>query len=166
MATSPCSAVVAPMKENLKKGKLVGVMSAKVGYSTPLMHVAEIEKSIHFYELLGFATIDTDRCNPLGWARLHCEDGSAVMFLRAERPVDASARAFMLYMYTPDLAGLRERLLAGGVNAPPINYPEYMPSGKINIVDPDGYKIEIGHWGKSEQEAWEKRIAAKTGNQT
>jgi hypothetical protein len=29
-------------------------MSIKVGYSTPLLHVAEIERSIRFYELLGF----------------------------------------------------------------------------------------------------------------
>lgn len=49
-------------------------MSAKVGYSTPLLHVAEIERSIRFYELLGFATVDTDRAKPLGWARLSlCE---------------------------------------------------------------------------------------------
>jgi len=66
-------------------------MDAKVGYSTPMLHVAEIENSIRFYELLGFTTIDTDRCKPLGWARLHCE-GGAVMFLRAERKVDPSRR--------------------------------------------------------------------------
>src|SRR5579863_7689657 len=111
------------------------MMSAKAGYSTPLLHVAEIEKSIVFYELLGFATIDTDRCNPLGWARLHCEDGSAVMFLRAERAIDSSVQAFMLYLYTPDLIALREHLLANGIKVPPIGYPGYMPSGKNNIAD-------------------------------
>jgi hypothetical protein len=134
---------------------------AKVGYSTPLLHVAEIEKSIQFYELLGFATVDTDRCKPLGWARLHCE-GGAVMFLRAEEPVDASAHSVMLYMYTPDLAGLREHLLASGLQVPPIKYPGYMPSGEITLADPDGNIIMVAHWGKSEHEAWEKRIGAKT----
>jgi catechol 2,3-dioxygenase-like lactoylglutathione lyase family enzyme len=133
-------------------------MSVKAGYSTPMLHVAEIERSIRFYELLGFTTIDTDRCVPIGWARLHCDDGSAVMFLRAEHPIVSSAQAFMFYMYTPDLTGLREQLLANGVKVPAIGYPEYMPSGKINIADPDGYKIEIGHWGRAEQEVWEKRI--------
>ena len=136
-------------------------MPAKVGYSTPMLHVAEIEKSIQFYELLGFATIDTDRCKPLGWARLHCE-GGAVMFLRAEKPVDASAHSVMLCMYTPDLAGLREHLLASGVPVPPIKHPPYMPSGEITIADPDGNILVVSHWGKSEQEAWEKRIGAKT----
>src|SRR5450631_1184468 len=43
-------------------------MTVKANYSTPMLHVAEIEKSIKFYERLGFTTIDTDRCQPLGWA--------------------------------------------------------------------------------------------------
>jgi hypothetical protein len=136
-------------------------MTAKVGYSTPRLHVAEIERSIRFYELLGFAPVDTDRCKPLGWARLHCE-GGAVMFLRADEPVDASAQAVMLCVYTPDLTGLREHLLASGVEVPPIRYPEYLPSGEIGIADSDGYCITVAHWGKPEQEAWEKRISAKS----
>ena len=126
-----------------------------------MLHVAEIERSIRFYELLGFTTIDTDRGKPLGWARLHCE-GGAVMFLRAEEPVNAGAQAVLIYMYTPDLAGLREHLLANGVKVPPIGYPEYMKSGEICITDPDGYVILVGHWGKPEHEAWEKRIGMKT----
>jgi hypothetical protein len=137
-------------------------MSVKAGYSTPLLHVAEVERSIRFYELLGFTTIDTDRCTPLGWARLHCE-GGAVMFLRVEggEEPDPAAQGILLYLYTPDLAGLREQLLAAGVKVPPIKYPEYMPSGEVVLRDPDGYGIFIGHWGKVEHEAWEKRIGAK-----
>jgi hypothetical protein len=58
----------------------------------------------------------------------------------------------MFYMYTPDLAGPRQQLLANGVKVPAIGYPEYMPSGKINIADPDGYKIEIGHGENSSRQ--------------
>jgi len=138
-------------------------MSAKAGYSTPMLHVAEIERSIRFYELLGYKTIDTDGCKPLGWARLHCEDGSAVMFLRAEHAINASAQAFMIYLYTPNLSELREHLAAHGVSASPIKHPPYMPSGQINLTDPDGYLIEIAHWGKAEQEAWEQHLKARAG---
>src|SRR5262244_3481334 len=67
-----------------------------------------------------------------GWARMHCE-GGAVMFLLAEHPANASAQAVPLVLYTPDLPALREHLLANGIDAPPINYPEYMPSGEITI---------------------------------
>jgi predicted enzyme related to lactoylglutathione lyase len=138
-------------------------MTAKATYSTPMLHVAEIENSIRFYELLGFTTIDTEGCKPLGWARMHCESGS-IIFLRLEKPLDPSKQGFLFYLYTPDLAGLREHLVANGVKVPAINYPEYMPSGKINLADPDGYHIEIAHWGKAEQDDWEKRLAAKQAN--
>lgn len=135
-------------------------MTAKATYSTPMLHVSEIEKSIPFYELLGFATIDTEGCNPMGWARMHCESGS-IMFLRAEKPLDPSKQGFLFYLYTPNLVGLREHLVANGIKVLAINYPEYMPSGKINITDPDGYHIEIAQWGKAEQDDWETRLAAK-----
>jgi catechol 2,3-dioxygenase-like lactoylglutathione lyase family enzyme len=136
-------------------------MTVRVGYSTPMLHVAEIERSIRFYELLGFVTVDTDRCTPLGWARMHCE-GGAIMFLRAEEPLDPIRVTTMLCMYAPDLVALREQLLVAGIKVPPINYPAYMPSGEIFMPDPDGYSVIVAHWGKTEQEAWEKRIGVKT----
>ena len=67
-------------------------MSVKAGYATPLWQVAVIEASLRFCELLGFVTIDTDRWQPLDWARLDCEDG-ALLFVRVEHPVDASVQA-------------------------------------------------------------------------
>jgi len=127
-----------------------------------MLHVAEIERSIRFYELLGFVVIDTDRSTPLGWARLHCNAGE-IMFLRAERPLDPRAQGFFFYLYTPDLPALREHLLASGVEVSVIKYPGYMPSGMVNLDDPDGYHMEIGHWGKDDHEAWLKRIAANPG---
>jgi hypothetical protein len=135
-------------------------MTARVGYSTPMPPVAEVENSIRFYELLGFETIDTDRCAPIGWTRLHCE-GGAVMFLRADVPVVGVGKGVMLYMYTPDLAGLRDQLVAAGIKVPLIKHPPYMPSGEMQFTDPDGYLVLIAHWGKAEQEAWEKRIGVK-----
>jgi hypothetical protein len=47
------------------------------------------------------------------------------------------------------------------VKVPPIKYPEYMPSGEINLSDHDGNIIVIAHWGKREQEAWERRTGRK-----
>jgi hypothetical protein len=132
----------------------------KAGYSTPLMHVAEVERSIRFYELLGFELMDSDRCVPIGWARMHCE-GGAVMFLRAEEPVDGSKQSVMLVMYTPDLVGLREHLLANGVAVPPIGFPGYAPAGNFAVGDPDDYRVEVLHWGKKEHEEWEKQIGRK-----
>jgi len=139
-------------------------MSVKAGYSTPILHVAEIERSMPFYERLGFELIDTDGTQPLGWARMHCE-GGAVMFLRAEEPVDGHTQWGPLYMYTPDLAALREQLLAAAVQVAPITRPPYMPSGEISLTDPDGYRIFVAHWGKPEHDAWEQRLRDHKGAQ-
>jgi catechol 2,3-dioxygenase-like lactoylglutathione lyase family enzyme len=130
---------------------------SKPGYCTPMLHVKSIEDSAPFYERLGFTVVDTDRCTPLGWARLHCE-GGALMFLRAEHDVDPKAQGVLFYMYTPDLPALRAELVAQGISVSPIERPEYMPSGEVNLRDPDGYCVVIGHWGEAEHTAWLKRI--------
>jgi predicted enzyme related to lactoylglutathione lyase len=135
-------------------------MIAEVAHSTPMLHVAEIERSIQFYELLGFRVIDTDGCTPIGWARLHCKSGD-IMFLRAERLIDAKAQGFLFYLYAPDLVALRERLVAQGVAVSAIKHHAYMLSGTVNLVDPDGYHVEIAHWGKEQQADWERRLEEK-----
>ena len=33
-----------------------------------------------------------------------------------------------------------------------------MPSGEINLRDPDGNFVIVAQWGKPEQEKWEKRL--------
>ena len=131
-------------------------MSATAGWFTPMLPVAALERSIPFYERLGFELIDTDRCTPLGWARLHCR-GGALMLLRAEGPVDAGAQSALFYLYTPDLPGLRDRLLAAGVPVGEIRRPAYAPAGEAFLDDPDGWRIGVMHWGESEHAAWQAR---------
>jgi hypothetical protein len=131
-------------------------MIPKAGYYTPLLHVNSIEESMRFYALLGFEAIDQmGEHGRLGWARMHCE-GGAIMFLRAEEPHPPKKKFEVLFaMYTPDLLAFREHLLASGVQAPAIAYPEYMPSGSLSLVDPDGYIIDIHHWSPNEHDRWE-----------
>jgi predicted enzyme related to lactoylglutathione lyase len=135
-------------------------MSVKSTYSTPMLHVMEIERSLAFYERLGVETMDTDCGKPLGWARMHCE-GGGLMFLRAEHVVDPAVQGIMLYMYCSDLRALHAELQRRGVAVPPVSYPEYMPSGEMQLRDPDGYSVIVAHWGRNEQEAWEQRIKAQ-----
>lgn len=132
-------------------------MTINAGWYTPMLHVAAIERSIPFYERLGFELVDTDRCEPIGWARLHCQ-GGAVMLLRGEQPIDPRAQAVLFYMYTPDLPAFRARLVAAGVDASEIRYPDHGPSGEIYLADPDGYRLGVVHWGEQEHSAWLARI--------
>jgi len=134
----------------------------------PMAHVADVERSIGFYTLLGF------RCN----SRLSDTHGRAyyaamssgqaeLMLVRACGPVDANQQAVLFYMYSQDVHGLRDYLLSKGVpdagRAPGLRkpgdidkpipsgpslfettYPEYMNEGELRVHDPDDYVILIG----------------------
>jgi hypothetical protein len=134
-------------------------MAPKAGYPTTMLHVADVERSLLFYALLGYETIDT-LGEPPGWARLHCE-GGAIMLLLAEVPLDPGRKAVPIYMYTPDLRGLREHLVANGVTPSAISHPEYMKSGEMCVEDPDGHVIFVGHWGREEHAEWERHLAER-----
>ncbi len=126
-----------------------------------MLHVADVARSLRFYHLLGFETVDAEGAPARpGWARMHCE-GGALMFLQAEEPLPPNFSPVMLVLYTPDLPALREHLIAGGLSVGPIRRPPYMPSGEIQLNDPDGNIVYVNHWGKAEHEDWEKRRAAK-----
>lgn len=136
-------------------------MSVKAGYLTPLLHVADVERSLRFYALLGFETVDVERSDgATAWARIHCE-GGAIMFVEAEESGIPPHDRFLLYLYTPDLPALRSQLVEAGLEVGPIGHPEYMRSGEICLKDPDGYTVLIGHWGEQEHKAWESRRQEK-----
>ncbi len=131
-------------------------MVATAAYLTPMLHVANIRRSIDFYRLLGLELMDFegDPSCP-GWARMHSEGGD-LAFLLAEEPVDASRQPFFLTLYTDELPALREQLLANGLNVSEIRRPPYMPSGEISIDDPDGYHVFVEQWGATEHQRWER----------
>jgi catechol 2,3-dioxygenase-like lactoylglutathione lyase family enzyme len=140
-------------------------MPATAGWCTPLLHVADVRRSIQFYEMLGFELIDDDGCEPPGWARIHCQ-GGALMFLGPEDAGETFAPRkfhdrFLLTMYTPDLPALRTQLIARGVEVSEIKRPAYMPSGEVYFHDPDDYLIQLCHWSKAEDERWEQHLAER-----
>lgn len=135
--------------------------SATPGWYTPMLRVAQIERSIPFYEQLGFELIDTDRCAPIGWARMHCQ-GGALMLLRNDEGMNPKAQAVMFYMYTPDLPAFHTQLREKGVKVSEIQYPDHGPSGEVYLVDPDGYQLGIMHWSDKEHTEWLKRIGRES----
>lgn len=135
-----------------------------VGYLTPLLHVSEVEKSIGFYERIGFRLIDVEGATGcLGWARMHTEDGSAIMLARTEQKhaVDPDQLGIILVLYAEDLAALRESLVAAGDKPSPIEHPPWMPSGMFIVSDPDGYPVGINQWGNEEHTAWLAQLEEK-----
>src|SRR3954463_13120777 len=118
-------------------------MGAKVGYSVPILKVKDVERSVRFYELLGFTATAVLRTEDgvAYWANLSCYRGNpaalttenesaAVMVSLGEDPhaeIDASKQCASLYLFTKELAGLRADLLSQGVEVTEIVPREYMP---------------------------------------
>ena len=118
----------------------------------PMAFVADVQRSVDFYRLLG---MEVRNCLKAGsgtgsgnvqWAHVACERAD-LMFARATEPVVPSQQAVLFYLYSPNLITLREHLRAEGVHVSSITYPDYMPKGEVRVEDPDGYTLLIGQAG-------------------
>jgi catechol 2,3-dioxygenase-like lactoylglutathione lyase family enzyme len=115
-----------------------------------MIHVAELERSIAFYQLLGFEIGNyMPRSGPMHWAWLYAPQaadwkrGPNLMLTRSVRAIDASAQDVLFYLYAENLASVRGSLLVKGVNAGEIGYPDYLPDGECRLEDPDGYVLML-----------------------
>jgi catechol 2,3-dioxygenase-like lactoylglutathione lyase family enzyme len=111
----------------------------------PMPPVADVQRSIDFYRLLGMEVRHTftPPGRPLQWAHVACEQAE-MMFTRASEPLIPGKPVMVFYLYSPNLVALRESLLAKGVHVSEITYPPYMSDGEICLNDPDGYTLLIG----------------------
>ena len=129
----------------------------------PMAHVESVERSIAFYAHLGLSVDNSlpDHSGALRWAAMKSALAQ-IMFARASGPIDPAQQAILFYLYTDDLAALRQHLLACGVpdlggfhgcerkpdgrgGLYDITHPPYMPGGEMRVEDPDGYCLLIGH---------------------
>jgi catechol 2,3-dioxygenase-like lactoylglutathione lyase family enzyme len=115
----------------------------------PMAHVEDIERSIAFYAELGFKVSNADgQPGKRGWVWL--TNGRAHLTLaRTSRPMNPGAQDILFYMYASDVADYRNHLLARGIEAGPLKYPEYLRKGEFRIDDPDGYCLMVGQWEDS-----------------
>ena len=116
----------------------------------PMIRVADVDRSAAFYRRLGFEI--GNYVPPTGtkqWAWLYApkaadwKRGPNLMVTRSDEAIDASRQAVLFYLYAADLKSLRDELLAGGVAASEIKYPDYLPNGECRVGDPDGYTLMI-----------------------
>ncbi len=114
----------------------------------PMAFVADVQRSIDFYKLLGMEVRGSLKSSTgnLQWAHITCERAD-LMFARATEPVIPSQQAVLFYLYSPNLVTLREHLISAGVHVLAITYPDYMPKGEVRVEDPDGYTLLIGQAG-------------------
>ncbi len=114
---------IQPQDAGLTPAGMAGRLSEpRVSALAPYVHVADVERSLAFYRLLGFS-VDSRHPAPAAaggpaprtvWASASC-GGARIMFALASGRVDPAAQAVLFYVHTKDLAGLRQHLLASGV---------------------------------------------------
>ena len=128
--------------------------TAPVRALVPMIHVADVERSIEFYRVLGFEA--GDKVPPAGrlhWAWLYAPNmpewrqGPNLMLTRGARALNLDAQDVLFYLYATNLAALRSELVEKGLKPDEICYPEYLPEGEFRLHDPDGYCLMIAQSG-------------------
>jgi catechol 2,3-dioxygenase-like lactoylglutathione lyase family enzyme len=122
--------------------------NARVTGLIPMAFVADVQRSVDFYRLLGMELHGSLKTGSgdLQWAHVACAQAN-LMLARATEPIVPSQQAVLFYLYSPNLITLREHLMAEGVRVSSITYPDYMPKGEVRVEDPDGYTLLIGQAG-------------------
>jgi predicted lactoylglutathione lyase len=107
-----------------------------------LLHVTEVDRSISFYEKLGFEVCEEPLKNDQGvktFAGMHYGAAAQIMLGRADQPLKSGSRHILFYLYVNDMPKYREQLIARGIEVGKVTYPFYMPSGEFQVDDPDGW---------------------------
>jgi len=105
-----------------------------------LLKVADVERSISFYEKLGFEVGNEPLKNEQGvttFVWMHHGSAAQIMLTRAEQRLDPGSRHMMFYLYSTDMPTFREQLIARGVEVGKVTYPFWSPGGEFQVDDPD-----------------------------
>lgn len=81
------------------------------------------------------------RATPV-WAALQ-SDGAELMVTRDGDPIDPAGQGILFYLYSPDLAALRNQLIANSVEAEEIEDGTPGPREEMTVIDPDGYVLRV-----------------------
>jgi hypothetical protein len=109
----------------------------------PFVRVADMGRSVVFYERLGFSVKEThEHDGGLDWAAL--EAGSAQLMLAdAGASIDPAQQAVLFYLYSDDLPGFRARLISEGLPVGEIRDGTPGPRQELAMSDPDGYCLMV-----------------------
>ncbi|MGH8081353.1 MAG: VOC family protein [Lysobacter sp.] len=115
----------------------------------PMLHVASLPRAIAFYAALDFQVGNVHHEPTCGedpvWAWMESPGGAAFMLVKADAPIDDTVQGALFYVYCDDVAAMRERVLAAGLQAGEIVHPFYRPKGEFRVHDPDGYVLMVTH---------------------
>lgn len=115
----------------------------RVSRLVPFVRVVDVEQSVAFYSHLGFSVQDVAKYRDrLSWASLQSEEAE-IMLEGTYGPSDPDRQRVQFYLYSRDLAALRDQLLRAGIEAGPIEDGSPGPREEMRVTDPDGYVLMI-----------------------
>jgi hypothetical protein len=133
-----------PLTDGPKPPHVVpGPPQQRVSRLVPFVHVEDVERTIAFYQHLGFVVASVYKYRERAvWAAL--QSGDAEMMVSTDGdPIDPAGQGVLFYLYSDDLAGLRGQLLASRVEAGEIEDGTPGPHQEMRVIDPDGYVLMI-----------------------
>lgn len=123
------------------------MMTMQTRQLVPMISVADVDRSIAFYQQFGFAVGNTfapEGAPKPSWAWLYCGDAQ-LMLSAASKRIVAEQQSVLFYLYTEDVATARASLVEAGLSPGEIRTEFYAPRGEFELVDPDGYILMITH---------------------
>jgi predicted lactoylglutathione lyase len=123
--------------QNVKAQAQVGLKAV-----VALLHVADVQRSIGFYQKLGFDLGNEPLKNDQGvktFAWMHHGKAAQIMLTHTGRPLNLGAQEVMFYLYVADMPAYREQVIDRGVEIGELTYPFWSPKGEFRIDDPDGW---------------------------
>lgn len=107
--------------------------------------VADVQRSIAFYEQLGFELESTfEEDGVLHWAYVRA-GGAQLMLSRTDSPAPPEKQTMVIYLYADDVVAYHRELEEKGLDVGPLEKRFYMESGEFELRDPDGYFLLVGH---------------------
>ena len=123
------------------------MMTMQTRQLVPMISVVDVERSIAFYQHLGFQvgnTFAAEGAAKPAWAWLY-SDRAQLMLSSAAKPIVPEQQSVLFYIYTDDVAAARAALVEAGLSPGEIRTEFYAPRGEFELVDPDGYILMITH---------------------
>jgi predicted enzyme related to lactoylglutathione lyase len=107
-----------------------------------LLHVSDVQRSISFYEKLGFEVGNEPLKNDEGvttFVWMHRGNAAQIMLTLGRQQLRPEARGVMFYLYATDMPAYREQIISRGVTVGEVSHPFWSPDGEFRVDDPDGW---------------------------
>lgn len=109
--------------------------------SMPVLQVRDLRVSAGFYARLGFtAALWGDGPD----FAIVTRDGVTLALDRARDGDVPVNQWWAAYLYTDDVAALRDSFVAAGIEATEMQHPTHYGCDDFDVIDPDGHRIAFG----------------------